>query len=131
MQKTMFKTACTFMLVLFVMSVTGAAACSGGSCSATKIDARDDKFTVSCTKKSFNVLSNDKGSGLKVVTTGYITTAKGGKVYMNSNGSFKYVKPVSCSKGSDSFTYKAVDKYKKYDTAKVTMKLVCSGTCSA
>ena len=125
MQKSIFKTICAFTLVFFVMSLTGAAACSGGSCSASKIDAKNDKFTVTCNNKSFNVLKNDKGQGLKVKTTGYIKTAKGGKVYMQSNGTFKYVKKVACSKGSDSFTYTAVDKYKKTDSAKVTLYLTC------
>jgi hypothetical protein len=135
MKKIMFKTLGILTLVFFVMSMTGAAACSGSSCSASKtsasktIDAKDDIFTISCTKKSHNVLSNDKGTGLKVVTTGYITTAKGGKMYMKSNGTFTFVKSVSCSKKSDSFTYKIVDKYGKYDTAKVTLNFKCK-SCS-
>ena len=126
MQKTMFKTACTFMLVLFVMSVTGAAACSGGSCSATKVDAKNDKFNFSPSKKSGNVLSNDIGSGLKVVSVSKLKN--GGKVTMKSNGSFSY-KGTSCSKTGtikDSFTYKVVDKYGKYDTATVSIIYKCS-----
>lgn len=100
------------------MSMTGAAACS-----KAKFDARDDKFTVSCKKTScFNVLSNDKGV-TKVITTGYIKTAKGGKVYMQSNGKFCYVKPVACSNKYDSFKYTAVCKAGTRDTAKVTLKL--------
>jgi hypothetical protein len=135
MQKTMFKTLCIFTLVFFVMSMTGAACSKSNNCAT---NARDDTFTVdtSKTSKSYNVLSNDKGCGIKVDSKGYLTTSKGGKVYMKSNGSFKYIKPVSCSKISDSFTYKSVNKYGKYDTAKVTMKLKCtscsscsSGTC--
>lgn len=128
MQKSIFKTICAFTLVFFVMSLTGAAACNGGSCSASKIDAKNDKFTVTSNNKSFNVLKNDKGQGLKVKTTGYIKTAKGGKVYMQSNGTFKYVKKVNCSSGTDSFSYKAVDKYKKTDTAKVTLYLTCGAS---
>ncbi len=123
MRKIGFKIMCVFTLVFFVMSMTGAAACP-----KCKTDARDDKFTVDLCKKSncFNVLKNDKGCGLKVVTTGYIKTAKGGQVLMKSDGSFCYVKPVSCSSKSDSFTYKAVNKNKQYDTAKVTLNLKCT-----
>ena len=90
MQRTMFKTIGIFTLVLFVMSMTGAAACSNGSCSKTnakcKTDAREDTFKVDLCKKSncFNVLKNDKGSGLKVVS--YVKTSQGGKVKMKSNG---------------------------------------------
>lgn len=127
MQKKIFKSICVFALVFFVMSVTGAAACNGGSCKVVKVDARDDKFTLSACNKCGKVLNNDKGTGLKVVTTGTIKTAKGGKVSMNSNGYFCY-KPASCSKTgtiSDSFTYKVKDKYGKYDTAKVTITYKC------
>jgi hypothetical protein len=126
MRRTIFKTICIFTLVFFVMSMTGAA------CSKTdakcKTDARDDKFNVDLCKKSncFNVLKNDKGCGLKVVSTGYIKTAQGGKVMMEKNGKFCYVKPVSCSKNSDSFTYKVVNKNRQYDTAKVTLNFKCT-----
>ncbi len=135
MRRTIFKTICVFTLVFFVMSMTGAAACS-----KAKVDAKDDKFGVDLCKKSncFNVLKNDKGC-VKVVTTGTIKTAKGGQVKMKSNGSFCYVKPVSCSKNSDSFTYKTVGKNGKFDTAKVTLNFKCtdclkkssSGSCSS
>lgn len=136
------KVLCIFTLVFFVMSMTGAAACSktsntssstsSSTCSKCKTDAINDSFSLnpSQTSKTFNVLANDKGCGLKVTTTGYITTAKGGKVLMKSNGTFSYVKPVACSNKSDSFTYKAVNKYGAYDTAKVTLNFKCSSTCS-
>lgn len=127
------KVLCIFTLAFFVMSVTGAAACSNSSSTCSKkIDAVNDAFSISPsqTSKAFNVLANDKGCSLKVVTTGYITTAKGGKVLMRSNGAFSYVKPVACSDKSDSFTYKAVNKYGVYDTAKVTMNFKCSTSCS-
>ena len=103
MRKIIFKTICVFTLVFFVMSMTGAAACS-----KAKVDAKDDKFTCNCKSKSccYNVLKNDKGSNLKVTTTGTIKTAQGGKVTMQSNGKFCYTKPASCSKScTDSFKY--------------------------
>lgn len=128
------KILCIFTLVFFVMSVTGAAACNktSGTCSKCKTDAINDAFSLkpSQTSKTFNVLANDKGCGLKVTTTGYITTAKGGKVMMDSKGKFSYVKPVACSNKSDSFTYKAVNKYGVSDTAKVTLNFKCSSSCS-
>ncbi len=105
MQKTIFKTICVFTLVFFVMSMTGAA-CSN-SCK-TKTDAKNDVFTCSCKSKSccYNVLSNDKGCNLKVTSTGCFTTAKGGKVCMQSNGKFCYTKSASCKKScTDSFKY--------------------------
>ncbi|HII79011.1 MAG TPA: hypothetical protein HA261_01025 [Methanosarcina sp.] len=128
------KVLCIFTLIFFVMSMTGAAACSktSSTCSKCKTDAINDSFSLNPSQKSktFNVLANDKGCGLKVKTTGYITTAKGGKVFMKSDGTFSYVKPVACSKKGDSFTYKAVNKYGVYDTAKVTLNFKCSTTCS-
>lgn len=129
MQKTMFKTACTFMLVLFVMSVTGAAAASS---STSKPVANADKFNLSPTNKYGNVLSNDKGTGLKIATTGYIKTSKGTKVYLKNNG-YAYYYPLSSFKTgtiTDSFTYKIVDKYKRYSTAKVTIYYKCSSSSS-
>ncbi len=125
MTRTIFKTICIFTLVFFVMSMT-AAACPYSK-AKEKVDAKDDRFKVDLCKKSnnFNVLKNDKGC-VKVVTTGIITTAKGGQVYMQSNGKFSYVKPVSCSKSSDSFTYKAANSRGQYDTAKVTLNFKCT-----
>ena len=102
MQKNIVKAVCIFTLVFFVMSMTGAAACSGActsckTCTSTscKMDAKNDKFTVDTCKKTycFNVLKNDKGC-TKVVP-GTFTTAKGGKVVMRSNGVFCYTQPVS------------------------------------
>lgn len=128
MQKNIFKAICVFTLVFFVMSMTGAAAtCSGGACKVSKVDAKNDQFSLSSSKNTGNVLKNDKGTGLKVVTTGTIKTAKGAKVTMKANGSFSY-KKSSCSKTgtiTDSFTYKVVDKYGKYDTAKVSITYKC------
>ncbi|MDQ1253842.1 MAG: thioredoxin 1 [Euryarchaeota archaeon] len=114
MQKIMFKTLGILTLVLFVMSMTGAAATS------TPCKAYADKFSFSPSKYSGNVLSNDKGSGLKVVSTSKTTNS--GKVTMKSNGVFIY-KPASSSKTTitDSFTYTIADKYGKKSFAKVTI----------
>ena len=155
MQKTILKALSIFMLIFFVMSMTGAAACSGSAnckscsssscsscsssscstCSTCKTIAKPDSFNFSPSKKCGNVLSNDKGNGLKVTTTGSIKTAKGAKVYMKNNGYFCY-SPAPCSKTgtfTDSFTYKAVNKDGKYGTAKVTIKYKCSSysSCSS
>ncbi len=88
MQKNMLKALGIFMLVLFVMSTTGAAAC-------TLCKAKADTFSFSPSLKCGNVLKNDKGSGIKVVSMS--KTTNGGKVTMKSNGAFCY-KPASCSK---------------------------------
>jgi hypothetical protein len=145
--KTIMKTLCIFTLIFFVMSMTGAAACSksscstgscsscscsscSSSCSACKTVAKADTFKFTPSKKCGNVLSNDKGCGLKVTTTGSIKTAKGAKVAMKSNGYFCYY-PVSCKTGTitDSFTYKVTNKYGKTATAKVIINYKCS-SCS-
>ncbi len=129
MQRSIFKTICVFTLVFFVMSMTGAAAanieCSKNKC---KTDARDDAFTCNCKSKSccYNVLSNDKGCNLKVTSTGCFTTAKGGKVCMQSNGKFCYTKPSSCTKScTDSFKYCVKGSDGKTDCATVTIKIKC------
>jgi hypothetical protein len=127
MQRTIFKTICIFTLVFFVMSMTGAAA-SNTACSKTKTDAINDTFTCNCKSKSccYNVLSNDKGSNLKVTSTGCFTTKLGGKVCMQSNGKFCYTKPASCSKScTDSFKYCVKGKDGKTDCATVTIKVRC------
>jgi hypothetical protein len=73
------------------------------------------------------VLSNDKGCSLKVTSpTKCITTAKGGKVCMQSNGRFCYTKPASCTKSyTDSFKY-CVKGTKGSDCANVIIKVKCS-----
>jgi thioredoxin 1 len=116
-KKTMFKTLSFFTLALFVMSMTGAAA------TTAPCKAYADKFSFSPSKYTGNVLSNDKGSGLKVVSTS--KTMNSGKVTMKSNGLFSY-KPASSSKTTiqDSFTYTIADKYGKKSTAKVTINYV-------
>jgi hypothetical protein len=126
MQRSIFKTICIFTLVFFVMSMTGAAAYNT-SCSKSKTDARDDTFTCKSKSCSYNVLKNDKGSNLKVTTTGTITTAHGGKVTMKSNGQFSYTKPSSCKKScTDSFKY-CVKGKNGSDCAKVTIYNKCKG----
>jgi thiol-disulfide isomerase/thioredoxin len=111
----MFKTLGIFTLALFVISMTGAAAAS------MPCKANPDTFDLS-PPKSFvgNVLSNDQGSELKVVSTS--KTINGGKATVYSKGDF-YYKPVSCSKTTiqDSFTYTIEDKYGHESTAKVTI----------
>ncbi len=133
MRKIMLKTICIFTLVFFVLSMTGAAACSN-SCK-TKTDAKDDTCSIklrSCpnTKYCFNVLSNDKGCNLKVTTCKTITTKLGGKVTIQSNGKACYKAPSSCSKKSctDTFKYCIKGKDGKTDCATVTLKLKCA-TC--
>jgi hypothetical protein len=127
MQKTIFKTICVFTLVFFVMSMTGAAA-SNIACSKCKTDAINDVFTCSCKSGSccYNVLSNDKGCNLKVTSTGCFTTAKGGKVCMQSNGKFCYTKSASCKKScTDSFKYCVKGKDGKTDCATVKINVRC------
>ncbi|RPJ77230.1 MAG: thioredoxin [Alphaproteobacteria bacterium] len=111
-KKTMFKTLSIFTLALFVMSLSGAAATSA------PCKAYPDKFSFSPSKYSGNVLSNDKGSGIKVVGTSKTTNS--GKVTMKSNGLFSY-KPASSSKTTiqDSFTYTIAEKYGKKSTSRV------------
>ncbi|MGA9187551.1 MAG: hypothetical protein WB014_03070 [Methanosarcina sp.] len=129
MQRTIFKTICIFTLVFFVMSMTGAAV-DNIACSKSKTDARDDTFTCKSKSCCYNVLKNDKGSNLKVTTTGCFTTKQGGKVCMQSNGKFCYTKPASCSKScTDSFKYCVKGKDGKTDCATVTIKVKCS-SCS-
>jgi Bacterial Ig domain len=118
MQKNMIKAIGTFTLVLFVMSMTGAAAC-------TLTKANSDTFNFNPSKHCGNVLSNDKGTSLKIVSMS--KCASGGKVTMKSNGAFCY-KPASCSKTGtvkDSFTYKMKSKCGKTSTAKVTINYKC------
>lgn len=129
MKKTVYKILCIFLLFSFVMSVTAAAATG----SSNKPVANADKFNLSPDKKcTGNVLSNDKGTGLKIASTGYIKTTKGVKVYLKSNGYFCYYPASSFKTGTitDSFTYKIMDKYKKYSTAKVTISYKCSSSSS-
>ena len=121
MQKTMTKVIGVFTLVFFVMSVTGAAA----TCTPSKANA--DTFNFSPSKYSGNVLSNDKGTGIKIVSIS--KTTNGCKVTMKSNGIFSY-KPASSSKTTikDSFTYTIVNKRGQKSTAKVTINYKTQGS---
>ena len=115
MKRIMFKTLDIFILAFFVISMTGAAAAS------IPCNANPDTFDLSLSKSFFgNVLSNDQGSELKVVSTS--RTINGGKAIVYSKGDF-YYKPVSCSKTTiqDSFTYTIEDEYGHKSTAKVTI----------
>jgi len=119
MQKNMIKVMGIFTLVLFVMSMTGAAA----TCTLCK--AKADTFKFDSSSKCGNVLTNDEGKGAKVVSIS--KTSNGGKVTMKSNGKFCY-KPASCSKTGtlkDSFTYKIKNSCGKTSTAKVTIYYKC------
>ena len=118
MQKKMIKAIGVFTLVLFVMSMTGAAAC-------TLCKAKNDTFALSPSKSCGNVLKNDTGNNIKVV--GISKCSNGGKVSMKSNGAFCY-RPASCSKtGSvrDSFTYKIRNSCGQTSTARVTINFKC------
>ncbi|WP_205793763.1 Ig-like domain-containing protein [Methanosarcina sp. MSH10X1] len=131
MRRTMFKAICVFTLVFFVMSMTGAAACSSCSKCKTKTDARDDTFTCNSKSCCYNVLKNDKGCSLKVTSpTKCITTKMGGKVCMQSNGKFCYTKPAKCSKSfTDSFKYCVKSTDGKTDCATVKINVKCN-SCS-
>jgi Bacterial Ig domain len=111
MQKTMIKVIGICILALFVMSLTGAAA----TCSLCK--AKTDTFNFNPSLKSGNVLKNDVGSGLKVISCS--KCSNGGIVKVYSNGSFSY-KPTSSSKTTiqDSFTYKVKNSCGKYSTGR-------------
>lgn len=126
MQKNMIKAIGVFTLVLFVLSVTGAAACSGSSCKAcTTCKAKADSISLSAAKNCGNVLKNDTGKNIKVASVS--KCANGGKVSMKSNGAFCY-KPSSCSKTGtvrDSFTYKIKNSCGQTSTAKVTITYKC------
>lgn len=114
MHKFFLKTIGVFMLVFFVMSMAGAAA----TCTPCKANA--DTFNLSPSKNHGNILSNDKGTGLKIVNVS--KTTNGGKVNMYSKGDF-YYKPASSSRTTirDSFTYTIVNKCGQKSTAKVTI----------
>jgi hypothetical protein len=121
MQKKMIKAIGVFTLVLFVMSMTGAAAATCTACTA-----KADSFKLSPSLKCGNVLKNDiKGTGTKVVSMSKCTS--GGIVTMKSNGAFCY-KPKSCSATGtirDSFTYKIKNSCGKTSIARVTIYYKC------
>ena len=119
MQKKMIKAMGVFTLVLFVLSVTGAAA----TCNLCK--AKTDTFSFKPSLKCGNVLKNDTGKNIKVVSISKCTS--GGKVSMKSNGAFCYT-PKSCSKTGtirDTFTYKIKNSCGQTSTARVTINYKC------
>lgn len=119
MQKTMTKAIGVFTLVFFVLSMAGAAEV------CTLCKAKADSYKMTTSKHCGNVLSNDQGSGIKVVSMS--KCASGGKVTMKSNGAFCY-KPASCSKTgtvTDSFTYKIKSKCGQSSAARVRITYKC------
>ena len=119
MQKNMIKAIGVFTLVLFVLSVTGAAA----ACSLCK--ANNDAFKLNPSLKCGKVLKNDKGDGIKVVSMS--KCSNGGTVAMKSNGAFCY-KPAFCSKTGtikDSFVYKIRSSCGQTSTARVIIFYEC------
>jgi hypothetical protein len=124
MQKIMTKTLGILTLAFLVMSITGAASCTGPNCSACKPVATNEIFNLTPCHYCGNILSQDHGCGLKLVSIG--KTTNGGKVSFKSNGSFCY-KPTSCSRTTthDSFSYKIENKYGQYSTGKVTINYKC------
>jgi uncharacterized repeat protein (TIGR01451 family) len=75
--------------------------------------ANNDSFsTVQGFPVSGNVLLNDTdpdGDPLHVTTVGTFTTAQGGTVTLNSNGTFTYTPPSPSFTGTDSFVYTIAD----------------------
>ena len=124
MQKIMTKTLGVFTLALFVMSMAGAAACTGPECNACKPVAANEIFKFTPCHHCGNILSHDHGCGLKLVSIG--KTANGGKVSFKKNGSFCY-KPASCSSTTihDSFSYTIENKYGQYSTGNVAINYNC------
>jgi hypothetical protein len=119
MQKNMIKAIGVFTLVLVVLSMTGAAA----TCNLCK--AKADSFKMTPSLHCGNVLKNDQGTGVKVVSMSKCTG--GGKVTMKSNGAFCY-KPASCSASgtvTDSFTYKIKNNCGQYSAARVRITYKC------
>ena len=119
MQKNMIKAIGVFTLVLFILSVTGAAA----SCSLIK--ANSDAFKMNPSQKCGNVLKNDKGTNIKVISMS--KCSNGGTVTMKSNGAFCY-KPAFCSKNGtikDSFVYKIKSSCGQTSTARVNILYTC------
>ena len=113
-KKVMFKALSVLILAIFIMSTTAMAA------TGQKCKANPDKFSLTSSKYTGNVLTNDKGEKIKVISTSKTTNK--GKVTMKTNGYFSY-KPASTSKTviKDTFTYTITDKYGQKSTAKVTI----------
>ncbi len=119
MQKNMIKVIGVFTLVFFVLSMAGAA----DVCTLCK--AKADSYKMTTSLHCGNVLKNDQGTGMKVVSMSKCTS--GGKVTMKSNGAFCY-KPASCSATgtvTDSFTYKIKNKCGQTSAARVRITYKC------
>lgn len=86
--------------------------------------AGDDAFDMGgAAALAGNVLGNDtdaEGDALGVITTGSFTTANGGLVTVNADGTFSYIAADGFS-GSDSFEYTVTDTGGLSDTATVTL----------
>lgn len=97
-KKVMFKALSVLILAIFIMSTTAMAA------TGQKCKANPDTFSLTSSKYTGNVLTNDKGEKIKVISTSKTTNK--GKVTMKTNGYFSY-KPASTSKTviKDTFTY--------------------------
>lgn len=113
-KKVMFKALSVLILAIFIMSTTAMAA------TGQKCKANPDTFSLTSSKYTGNVLTNDKGEKIKVISTSKTTNK--GKVTMKTNGYFSY-KPASTSKTviKDTFTYTITDKYGQKSTAKVAI----------
>ena len=120
----MTKSIGIFTLALLVLSMVGAAACTGPNCNACKPVATNEIFHLTACNHCGNILKYDHGCGLKLVSIG--KTTNGGKVTFKSNGSFCY-KPASCSKTTihDSFSYTIKNKYGQFSTGTVTINYNC------
>jgi hypothetical protein len=117
----MKRTLGILLAVCFLMSVTAAAVSAGPHNSGwfVKTKAVNDTFTLDSRHNSGNVLKNDIGKNLKVVSA---WGAKKGKVSMKSNGKFTYTPFKSRQKIiTDSFKYAIIGKDKKVSSTKVTI----------
>ncbi|MFD0461714.1 polysaccharide lyase family 7 protein [Microvirga aerilata] len=92
------------------------------------VNAVDDTYAttngaVLTINASQGVLANDTAAdGGKVATAGTFSTAQGGSVKLNSDGSFVYTPKANYS-GSDSFSYTAKDADGDSDAGTVTVKV--------
>jgi hypothetical protein len=117
----MKKTLGILLAVCFLISVTAAAVSARSDNDynnrwMVKTKAVDDHFKLDSKKDKGNVLRNDKGRDLKVIST---WGAKG-KVSMKKNGEFKYTPFRSREKTiRDSFKYAIKGKDGKISVAKV------------
>lgn len=125
-QKNMTKVISVAILALFVLSITGAA--------ATTPKAKNDNFNFNLKNNYGNVLDNDNGKGIKVVS---LSSPKLGTILMHSNGDFAYLPfcrleaetPAITQndglEGTDSFTYTIKDKDGKTSSVTVTINFKC------